>query len=88
MATEPKLNASVNADVLEKLRVLPKFSEKHDEAWRNAVANDLNLLSAHALFMVGNFGGVITANYTAALMRIIERVAHFEEIQMVDRKTK
>ena len=47
----------------------------HDEAWKNNLANDLNLLMAYAR--------ASNINFTPLALSLVTRIAEFEEIRVV-----
>lgn len=65
-------------EVLVRLTDLGKFSEDHREEWRNEVARDLNSLVERELFNFEKHGHL--SDYSAAVLRIVERVVEFDEI--------
>lgn len=86
--SDSKQNVSANDDLKARLRASRNFSKEHDEEWRNEVARDLNLLVIRALFLIENYPDGNYTNYAEAAIRIVERVAEFEEIETVKRKTE
>lgn len=75
-------------EVLERLNNIYEFSEKHDDEWRNEVARDLNQLMGRAGWWVETDRDAIDTAFGNAVLRIVERVAGFEEIETVERTTK
>ena len=62
---------------MAKVTALPRYDEKgHDEKWRNDVAKDLNTVVEHCTT-------VANKKVKQALLRVVERVADFEEIEEV-----
>lgn len=74
-------------EVLEKLTELYQFSEEHPDEWRNEVARDLNQLMGRAEYWVETDGDTIDTEFGNSVIRIVQRVAEFEEIQKDERKT-
>jgi hypothetical protein len=68
-------------EVWKKLMALPEFSELHDEEWRNQVASDLNHLVDRAIWTIESDGQRIDCEFGMAVLRIVQRVAEFEEIK-------
>ena len=76
----PTATKQLTADeVLERLNAIRVFSQSHDEAWRNQVAHDLGLLVDREVCFLETHG--YSSDYAAAVLRIVERVAEFEEIE-------
>ena len=67
-------------EVLERLNVMSEFSQNHAEQWRNQVADDLNQLMGRAVYWLETDGDTTDAEFGNAVLRIVERVAEFEEI--------
>jgi hypothetical protein len=79
MSKSAKLNP--DEEVWNKLKALPEFSELHDEEWRNQVASDLNHLVGRAIWTIESDGQRIDCEFGMAVLRIVQRVAEFEEIK-------
>lgn len=67
-------------EALERLNAIHEFSEAHPEEWRNQVARDLNHLIGRATWWIETDGHKIDSRFGEAVLRIVERVAEFEEI--------
>lgn len=71
--------------LLEKFRELYEFSQSHQEHWRNEVADDLNELIGRAVFVLETSCDDVDLSFGNAVLRIIERVADFEDIETIER---
>lgn len=67
-------------EVYDRLCQIHQFSEVHDEEWRNQVARDLNQLIGRAVYEVETCDDECDKSLAAAVLRIVERVAEFDEI--------
>lgn len=64
-----------------KVTLQTHFDEQgHNEDWRNAVARDLNTLIGRAVFFAETSNDESDQAAEAATLRIVERVAEFEDI--------
>jgi len=70
-------------EVVERLNAIRKFYDERPSEWRGQVANDLNLLVDREVCFVETHG--YSSDYAASVLRIVERVAEFENIE---RKTQ
>jgi len=70
-------------EVIVRLIAIQEFSECHKDEWRNEVARDLNRIVSREIYMVGTHGHA--SDYAAAVLRIVERVAKFENIEMKEK---
>jgi predicted thioredoxin/glutaredoxin len=78
----PTATKQLTADeVLERLNAIHEFSEQHPEEWRNEIARDMNHLVGRAVWWVETDRHDIDTLFGAAVLRIVERVAEFEEIK-------
>lgn len=68
-------------EVYDRLNALPEFSEDHPDEWRNEVARDLNHMVDRATWWMETDRDEIDTKFGAAVLRIVERVAEFENIQ-------
>lgn len=68
-------------EVIVRLIDLGKFSEAHTDDWRNQTARYLNSLVTREIYVFETHG--IVSDYSAAILRIVERIAEFEEIKTV-----
>lgn len=66
--------------LLDRLYDLGEFSEAHREEWRNEVARDLNHLVGRAIYWIETDGDEIDSEFGAAVLRTVNRVVEFEEI--------
>ena len=66
---------------LERLNAFHIFSEAHIDKWRNQVAWDLNELIARAEYSLTVTRDESDIAFSNAVLRIVERVAEFEEIE-------
>lgn len=71
---------------LEKLNEMREFSEKHPEDWKNQLAADLNHLMGRAVWWLETDNDDIDHDFGAAVVRVVERVAEFEELQTIEQK--
>ena len=71
---------------LEKLNEMREFSEEHPEPWKNQLAADLNHLMGRAVWWIETDNHDIDNDFGAAVVRVVERVAEFEELQTTDKK--
>ena len=67
-------------ETLERLKAISFFSEEHPDEWRNRVARDLKDLVGREVATIVTHG--YASDYAAAVIRIVERVAEFEEIKV------
>jgi len=58
-----------------------EFCQTHPEEWRNQVAKDLNVLVGRATYEIETSNDVSDKDLAAAVLRIVERVAEFENIE-------
>jgi len=72
-------------ECLEYLNSTYEFSEKHAEEWRNEVARDLNQLMGRAVWWLETCGDESDIKFGNAVVRTVQRVAEFEEIEKGDR---
>lgn len=75
MTTEERASA-----LLEKVRTTTYDVTGHDEKWRNEVASDLNHLMGRVQYTLETGGCEVDAEFAEAALRIVERVATFEDI--------
>lgn len=71
---------------LERLNALQEFAKNHPEEWKNQLADDLNHLMGRATWWLETDRDEIDADFGAAVVRVIERVAEFEELLGTDSK--
>lgn len=69
---------------LERLNGLQEFAKNHPEEWKNQLAKDLNHIMGRAIWWLETDRDEIDAEFGAAVVRVVERVAEFEELQTVD----
>jgi len=68
--------------VLDRITTL-KYSDSHDENWRNDVAKDLNELLGRAQWTLETMGDEecdVDIDFANAVLRVCERVEKFEDI--------
>lgn len=68
-------------ELLNRCRALEFDAKKHDEQWRNDVAADLNEMLGRIQYQLETDGDDCDCRWAAATLRVIERVAEFEEIR-------
>ena len=78
MPDDTKLPAD---EVLDRLNAIHEFSEEHPDEWRNEVARDLNVLVGRATWWIETDRDETDREFGAAVLRIVERVAEFENIE-------
>jgi len=66
-----------------KTTIHTMFSTEHDEQWKNEVADDLNTLLGRAIYFSETSNDESDQAAEKATLRIVERVANFEEIEEV-----
>lgn len=71
---------------LEKLNEMREFSEEHPEDWKNQLAADLNHLLGRAVWWIETDNHDIDNDFGAAVVRVAERVAEFEELLTIEKK--
>lgn len=64
-----------------KLQALTFSETAHTEPWKNDVAKDLNWLTGRAVYHLETSADDSDVDLAEATIRIVERVANFEEIQ-------
>lgn len=67
-----------------KLKTLDYDETGQTEPWKNDVAKDLNWLTGRAVFYLETTADDSDVDLAEATIRIVERVASFEEIQPKD----
>jgi ABC-type nitrate/sulfonate/bicarbonate transport system substrate-binding protein len=73
-------------EVLAKLDEIHEFSEKHPDEWRNEVARDLNQLIGRAVWYIETDRDDVDITFGNSVIRIVKRVAEFEEIKKDESK--
>lgn len=68
-------------EVLDCLKAINPFSEAHEDEWRNQVARDLNHIIGHAEWNSETDDDQVAVDFGNAVIRIVERVAEFENIE-------
>ena len=67
---------------MAKVTALPRYDEKgHDEKWRNDLAKDLNTLVSRVEYFRGTSNDESDKAAEKATLRVVQRVAEFEEIE-------
>ena len=76
----PQLKAS---DLLAKFEEIGQFSGHHPYPVRNEIAEDLNGLVARAVYCLETSCDESDIEFANSALRIVERVAEFEEIETI-----
>jgi hypothetical protein len=71
---------------LAKINAMHEFSESHPEAWKNELAHDLNHLMGRAVWWLETDRDEIDIKFGIAVVRVVERVAEFEELLTTEGK--
>lgn len=71
---------------LARINALREFSETHPEAWKNELADDLNHLMGRAVWWLETDRDEIDIKFGIAVVRVVERVAEFEELLTTEGK--
>jgi hypothetical protein len=82
-----KMPASKKDAIVEQLlkEADLEYDEKaHSEPWRNQVADDLNQILGRVIFELETSADEADIEFAFAALRIVERVAGFEQISEVD----
>lgn len=82
MPNETKQLAAEEA--LARLNALREFAKNHTEEWKNQLADDLNHIMGRAVWWLETDRDEIDADFGAAVVRVVERVAEFEKLQTTE----
>jgi len=64
------------------------FSTKHEESWKNQIADELNTLLGRAVYFRETSNDELDQAAEAATLSIVERVANFEEIRRREARSR